>query len=63
MPPRRSWKERGVRPISTCNQTKSPCSPAQSSALFADLGEGVRLGADQAGVLRRTAEFIGKDVA
>lgn len=32
-------------------------------ALFADLGEGVRLGADQAGALRRTAEFIGKHVA
>jgi len=31
--------------------------------LFADLGEGVRLGADQAGALRRTAEFIGKHVA
>ena len=32
-------------------------------ALFADLGEGLRLGADQAGALRRTAEFIGKHVA
>ena len=32
-------------------------------ALFADLGEEVRLGADQAGALRRTAEFIGKHVA
>ena len=32
-------------------------------ALFADLGEGVRLGADRAGALRRTAECIGKHVA
>lgn len=32
-------------------------------ALFADLGEGVRLGADQAGALRRTAECLGKHVA
>ncbi|MEY4704699.1 MAG: hypothetical protein RL042_895 [Nitrospirota bacterium] len=32
-------------------------------ALFADFSEGVRLGADQAGALRRTAEFIGRHVA
>jgi RNA 3'-terminal phosphate cyclase (ATP) len=37
--------------------------PGAVLALFADLGEGVRLGADQAGALRRTAEFIGKHVA
>ena len=37
--------------------------PGAALALFADLGEGVRLGADQAGALRRTAEFIGKHVA
>lgn len=32
-------------------------------ALFADEGEAVRLGADQAGALRRRAESIGKHVA
>lgn len=32
-------------------------------ALFADEGESVRLGADQAGALRRSAESIGKHVA
>lgn len=32
-------------------------------ALFADQGEGARLGADQAGALRRSAEAIGKHVA
>lgn len=32
-------------------------------ALFADTGEAVRLGADQAGALRRRAESIGKHVA
>jgi RNA 3'-terminal phosphate cyclase (ATP) len=32
-------------------------------ALFADEGEGIRLGADQAGALRRSAESIGKHVA
>ncbi|OGW47353.1 MAG: RNA 3'-terminal-phosphate cyclase [Nitrospirae bacterium RBG_19FT_COMBO_58_9] len=37
--------------------------PGAVLALFADLGEGVRLGADQAGALRRTAEFIGQHVA
>ena len=37
--------------------------PGAVLALFAELGEGVRLGADQAGALRRTAEFIGKHVA
>lgn len=37
--------------------------PGAVLALFADLGEEVRLGADQAGALMRTAEFIGKHVA
>jgi RNA 3'-terminal phosphate cyclase len=37
--------------------------PGAVLALFADFSEGVRLGADQAGALRRTAEFIGKHVA
>ncbi len=37
--------------------------PGAVLVLFADLGEEVRLGADQAGALRRTAEFIGKHVA
>jgi RNA 3'-terminal phosphate cyclase (ATP) len=37
--------------------------PGAVLALFADFGEGVRLGADQAGALGRTAEFIGKHVA
>ena len=37
--------------------------PGAVLALFADLGEGVRLGADQAGALRRTAEFIRMHVA
>ena len=37
--------------------------PGAVLALFADFGEGVRLGSDQAGALRRTAEFIGKHVA
>lgn len=37
--------------------------PGAALALFADLGGGIRLGADQAGALRRTAEAIGKHVA
>jgi RNA 3'-terminal phosphate cyclase len=37
--------------------------PGAVLALFADLDEGVRLGADQAGAVRRTAESIGKHVA
>jgi RNA 3'-terminal phosphate cyclase (ATP) len=37
--------------------------PGAALALFADLGSEVRLGADQAGALRRTAESIGKHVA
>jgi RNA 3'-terminal phosphate cyclase (ATP) len=42
---------------------QSSLQPGAVLALFADLGEGTRLGADQAGALRRTAEFIGKHVA
>jgi RNA 3'-terminal phosphate cyclase len=37
--------------------------PGAALALFADLEGGVRLGADQAGALRRTAESIGRYVA
>jgi RNA 3'-terminal phosphate cyclase (ATP) len=37
--------------------------PGAALALFADLEGGVRLGADQAGALRRTAESIGRHVA
>jgi RNA 3'-terminal phosphate cyclase (ATP) len=37
--------------------------PGAALALFADRGEPVRLGADQAGALRRRAESIGKHVA
>ncbi len=37
--------------------------PGAAFALFADLEGGVRLGADQAGALRRTAESIGRHVA
>ncbi len=37
--------------------------PGAALAVFADLSEGVRLGADRAGALRRSAEAIGKYVA
>ncbi len=37
--------------------------PGAALALFADRGDTVRLGADQAGALRRSAESIGKRVA
>ena len=44
------------------HDTESPQRGA-SLALFADKGEAVRLGADQAGALRRRAESIGRHVA
>ena len=44
------------------NDTDS-LQPGAALALFADLGDEVRLGADQAGALRRPAEAIGKHVA
>ena len=44
------------------NDTAS-LQPGAALALFADLGGEVRLGADQAGALRRPAEAIGKHVA
>jgi RNA 3'-terminal phosphate cyclase (ATP) len=44
------------------HDTESPQRGA-ALALFADEGEAVRLGADQAGALRRRAESIGKHVA
>jgi RNA 3'-terminal phosphate cyclase (ATP) len=44
------------------HDTESPQRGA-ALALFADEGDGVRLGADQAGALRRSAESIGKHVA
>jgi RNA 3'-terminal phosphate cyclase (ATP) len=37
--------------------------PGATLALFADLGDGARLGADRAGALRRTAESIGRHAA
>jgi RNA 3'-terminal phosphate cyclase (ATP) len=37
--------------------------PGAACALFADSGDGIRLGADRAGVLRRSAESIGRHVA
>jgi RNA 3'-terminal phosphate cyclase len=48
--------------IEVCNDTESLQAGA-ALALFADEGEAVRLGADQAGALRRRAESIGKHVA
>ncbi len=44
------------------NDTKS-LQPGAALAAFADLTGGMRLGADQAGALRRSAEAIGKHVA
>lgn len=44
------------------NDTES-LQPGAALAVFADLGGAVRLGADQAGALRRRAEAIGKQVA
>jgi RNA 3'-terminal phosphate cyclase len=44
------------------NDTKS-LQRGAALALFADEGEGMRLGADRAGALRRSAESIGKRVA
>jgi RNA 3'-terminal phosphate cyclase (ATP) len=44
------------------NDTKS-LQRGAALALFADEGEGMRLGADRAGALRRSAESIGKHVA
>ncbi len=44
------------------NDTSS-LQPGAALATFADLGDAVRLGADQAGALRRSAEAIGKYVA
>jgi RNA 3'-terminal phosphate cyclase (ATP) len=48
--------------IEVRNDTES-LQPGAALALFADQGEAVRLGADQAGTLRRRAESIGKHVA
>src|SRR5574341_715177 len=48
--------------IEVLNDTESLQAGA-ALALFADEGEAVRLGADQAGALRRRAESIGKHVA
>lgn len=48
--------------IDICDDTSSP-QPGAALALFADLRDGVLLGADQAGALRRSAESIGKHVA
>jgi RNA 3'-terminal phosphate cyclase (ATP) len=48
--------------IDARNDTES-LQPGAALALFADRGEPVRLGADQAGALRRRAESIGKHVA
>jgi RNA 3'-terminal phosphate cyclase (ATP) len=48
--------------IEARNDTESP-QPGAALALFADQVEAVRLGADQAGALRRRAESIGKHVA
>ncbi|MCP9439981.1 MAG: RNA 3'-terminal phosphate cyclase [Nitrospira sp.] len=41
----------------------SSLQPGAALALFADLEGGIRLGSDQAGALRRTAESIGQHVA
>ena len=48
--------------IEVRNDTES-LQPGAALALFANQGEAVRLGADQAGALRRRAESIGKHVA
>ncbi len=48
--------------IEICNDTES-LQRGAALALFADEGEAVRLGSDQAGALRRSAESIGKHVA
>jgi RNA 3'-terminal phosphate cyclase (ATP) len=48
--------------IDARNDTES-LQPGAALALFADHAEAVRLGADQAGALRRRAESIGKHVA
>lgn len=55
--------EAGYRAEIEIRNDASSLQPGAALALFADLAEGVRLGADQAGALGRSAEAIGRFVA
>lgn len=59
---RQALGEAGFHPEIEERSDTSSLQAGAALALFADCGEGVRLGADQAGALRRSAEAIGKFV-
>ena len=55
--------ERGYRAEIEVRHDRDSIQPGAAFALFADSDERVRLGADRAGALRRSAESIGRHVA
>jgi RNA 3'-terminal phosphate cyclase (ATP) len=55
--------ERGYRAEIEVRHDRHSIQPGAAFALFADSDEGVRLGADRAGAVRRSAESIGRHVA
>ncbi|HJR76904.1 MAG TPA: RNA 3'-terminal phosphate cyclase [Nitrospiraceae bacterium] len=54
---------RGYRAEIEIRHDRHALQPGAACALFADSDEGIRLGADRAGALRRSAESIGRHVA
>lgn len=56
-------EEAGYHPEIELRHDRDSHQPGAALGLFANLGNGVRLGADRAGTLRRSAESIGKHVA
>jgi RNA 3'-terminal phosphate cyclase (ATP) len=55
--------EQGYQTEIGIRHDRDAVQPGAACALFADSDEGVRLGADRAGALRRSAESIGRHVA